>query len=649
MSTPDQHGATRRGDPAPSYIPVRAHDILGAARTRSNALRSARTDVVPLLQPASPPDRRARVRLPMQGFGWAGMLVTLLFTLGYWRYSVIDLERRAHDRFAQLAERQVAVLIDRMHDHERVLLGARGLFAASTQVVREEWRAYVNHLELEATLPGFQGVGFAQVVPRASRAAHERAVRAQGFHDYSIRPEGVRDPYTSIVLLEPFTGRNLRAFGYDMYSEPTRRVAMNRARDTGEPALTHKVTLVQESDVDVQAGFLIYLPVYDRGRPAQTIEERRDALIGWVYSPCRADDLMNAVFGDHGDHGDHGDDAEVEVFDGAPSPRNLLYATPNAGRDAAYSVDHRVTLGGIGWMVRLRSSEAFESRIDPTGPQLVLLSGVLLSLLIFSLLYAEMRYRAQLQSQVRERTLELEYARDEAEGASRAKSAFLATVSHELRTPLNAIIGFSSILLQGDLAAEQRKQLGIINRSGLQLLDLIKEILDITSIEAGQLSLEAGPVHLRGVLEEQCEVLQGQAREVGLYLRLAECDPSVIVVADRGRLGQVVRNLLSNAVKFTDRGGVTVRCEVNGATVVVEVEDTGIGIPAEQRSTVFVPFQRGDKQRAHRPGTGLGLAISRRLVEAMGGHIGFESVVGKGTRFWFTLPVARGQVRSGRK
>ncbi|HET7204223.1 MAG TPA: ATP-binding protein, partial [Steroidobacteraceae bacterium] len=269
--------------------------------------------------------------------------------------------------------------------------------------------------------------------------------------------------------------------------------------------------------------------------------------------------------------------------------------------------------------------------------------------LIFSLLYAEMRYRAQLESQVRERTIELEHARDEAESASRAKSAFLATVSHELRTPLNAIIGFSSILLQDNLSAEQRKQLGIINRSGLQLLDLIKEILDITSIEAGHLSIDVEPVDLRRVLEEQCEVLQVQAREGGLYLRLADGDPSVVVMADHGRLSQVVRNLLSNAVKFTDRGGVTVRCQSSGETVLVEIEDTGIGIPPEQQSTLFIPFQRGDKQRAHRPGTGLGLAISRRLIEAMGGHIGFESVVGKGSRFWFTLPLAREKRRSTKR
>jgi signal transduction histidine kinase len=643
----DASRARRQSPPARpagcgSYSPVREAGILPAKAAVFNALRQTRCPLQPDRSTFAT-KTAAHIGFPGHGLAWAGLLVTLGFTLGYWRYSAVDLDRRMDEHFRQLADRQVTALADRLHGYERLLRGARALFAASQAVDRDEWRRYVETLEIERSLPGIQGIGFALLIPKERKQSHEQSMRAEGFPDYGVFPAGDRSTYSSIVFLEPFSGRNLRAFGYDMYSEPTRRIAMNRARDSGQPAMTHKVTLVQETGRDVQPGFLIYAPVYAHPKPVSTIEERRAALVGWVYSPFRAVDLMRAAFRDFVD------EADVEIFDGAPSPQNLLYASSKTARDARHRTDFAIDIGGVQWTARFRSSHAFEQRIDRSGPQLVLVSGMLLSLLIFSMLYADTRHRARLAQEVRERTMQLEQARDEAESASRAKSAFLATVSHELRTPLNAIIGFSSLLMQDDMTAEQRRQLAIVNRSGLQLLDLIKEILDITSIEAGQLTLQLEPVALRDVLEVKCESFQEQARESGLHLRLVDCTPTLVVMADSYRLGQVVHHLLSNALKFTDTGGVTVRCLEAGDTVRVEVEDTGIGIPSDQHAGLFVPFQRGDKPRQHRPGAGLGLAISRRLVEAMGGKIGFASEVGRGSRFWFTLPLAHRADRQARR
>jgi PAS domain S-box-containing protein len=250
----------------------------------------------------------------------------------------------------------------------------------------------------------------------------------------------------------------------------------------------------------------------------------------------------------------------------------------------------------------------------------------------------------ELEWLVAERTQELVAARDQAETSNRVKDIFLATMSHELRTPLNSIIGFSDVLLSGiagDINDEQRTQLAIINRSGQQLLGLIGDVLDISKIESGKLTLRPVPLVLTDLLLEQQRVFELQAAERGLEVRFEYPAAPVHVLADAHRVRQVIGNLLSNALKFTDRGGVGLIAEVDGNRVRITVYDSGIGIAAEDQPRLFRAFQRISPTTGRiREGTGLGLAISRRLVEAMGGEIGVTSEPGIGSRFWFTLPLA---------
>jgi len=249
----------------------------------------------------------------------------------------------------------------------------------------------------------------------------------------------------------------------------------------------------------------------------------------------------------------------------------------------------------------------------------------------------------ELEDRILERTRELVLAKERAETADRVKSVFLGTVSHELRTPLNSIIGFTDLMLSGmagPVTAEQRKQLTIVLAAGRQLLALISDFLDISKIEAGAISLRTAPVHLPDDLRNELAAFNGLAHERGIGLEV-HTDPGLVVAADVHRVRQVLGNLISNAIKFTDAGGVRVRFERQPYAALVSVEDSGIGIPAEHLSTLFEPFKRIEiPGQRDREGTGLGLAIARRLTEAMGGEIGVESSCGRGSRFWFTLPLA---------
>lgn len=326
------------------------------------------------------------------GGAWLTLALTVLLTLGFWQSSTHHFARLTHDRFMYRVEKERNILASRIQVYGQVLRGAAALFAASEQVSRAEWRTYVEPLHLDESLPGIQGTGFVLMIRARDKAEHERSVRAEGFPDYAIHPPGERDPYSSIVFIEPFSGRNLRAFGYDMYSEPVRRSVMERARDTGELALSGKITLVQETDSEVQPGFLMYLPIYRNGMARGTVAERRSALLGFVYSPFRAHDLMRGVFGDSNQ------DIEIELFDREPLPENLLFASIRSGRQANHSAELPLEFGGHKWIARFHSSPAFEVSTTSHAPLLILLGGLALNLMLFAVMLNGARHRRRMQA-----------------------------------------------------------------------------------------------------------------------------------------------------------------------------------------------------------------------------------------------------------
>jgi len=320
-----------------------------------------------------------------------------------------EAEAAATAKFYAACQSVESRIADRMKDQEQLLRAGTAVFTAFPKLTRSDWRIFVQGQSIERQLPGLQGVGFSLLIRPADLAAHTASVRSEGFPTYAVSPPGNREVYTSIVYLEPFSGRNLRAFGFDMYTEPVRRTAMERARDTGEPALSGKVVLVQETNTDVQPGALMYAPVYRRGQPVDTVEQRRAALFGWVYSPYRMRDLMQGTLAPG--TLDPRTSFRLVLFDGeGPDSRALLYDSdatkppPQPGSGLALEVP-MVSSGRL-WTLRFTARDSSELA-DLTKAWLMFAFGTGVSLLLAGLWASLLGARSRAQRLAANLTLEV--------------------------------------------------------------------------------------------------------------------------------------------------------------------------------------------------------------------------------------------------
>lgn len=597
------------------------------------------------------------------------VLATLLsLTLFAFQWAQAGLQDRIREKFEVATKDIVDDIGDRMPTYAMALRGSAQFLERTGRVSRDDWHRYVASLQVTTTFPGIMGIGYLAYVPGERLREHVDVSRRLWSASYRVYPGGRRAAYAPVVLLDPDTERARQVIGFDHFSETTRRSAITQVRDSGQPAISGSVTLVLDQGKSRLFGFLMYMPVYRKGMPAESAIQRRAALAGIVFSPFRFDELMRGILADRYQG------VRVRKLDGDPGDAARLVFDENHVADG--SVWRTVPLDAIPvgaiilgrrWTVVTTPLEAFIAGEPRTGAWILLAGGTVISVLFAAAIWqlfaiqararslaaaealtreTENRLRAEQalqaereQARLRVEALnrELVQRASELEIANRELETFSYSVSHDLKQPVSAIAGFSSIVLEDfgkDLHSDVREFLTRIRAASFRMSQLIDGLLALSSISRAELHFEA--VDLSQLARETLAELRGAQPDREIDVRIQE---GLVAQGDPKLLQVLVNNLLGNAWKYTGKQPQP-RIEMGVAETAKGrayfVRDNGAGFDMAGAEKLFSAFHRLHAASEF-PGTGIGLATVHRIVTRHGGQIWAEAEPGRGARFFFTL------------